>query len=126
MRLILDAGALIAIERGGRETRRRVNAAIAAGLPPLSHGGVIGQVWRGTGPRQATLARALAGVTIRPLDAALGRAAGQLLARTKGHDVIDAALVLLARDGDRIITSDPDDLAVLAHAADLDIELVLP
>jgi hypothetical protein len=63
---------------------------------------------------------------IRPLDAALGRAAGELLARTRQRDVIDAALVLLARDGDRIITSDPEDLAPLARAADLDVELVVP
>jgi len=40
--------------------------------------------------------------------------------------VIDAALVLLADDGDRVITSDPDDLAPLARAADVDVELVTP
>jgi hypothetical protein len=40
--------------------------------------------------------------------------------------VIDAALVLLAEDGDRIITSDPEDIAPLARAADLDVELVVP
>jgi hypothetical protein len=40
--------------------------------------------------------------------------------------VIDAALVLLANDGDRVISSDPDDLAPLARAADIDIELVIP
>jgi len=34
--------------------------------------------------------------------------------------------VLLANDGDRVITSDPDDLAPLARAADVDIELVTP
>ena len=45
----------------------------------------------------------------RPLDESLGRAAGALLGATKQSDVIDAALVLLAHDGDRIVTSDPDD-----------------
>ena len=63
---------------------------------------------------------------IRPLDAALGRAAGELLARAKQDDVIDAAIVLMANDGDRIITSDPEGLAPLARAADLDVELVRP
>ncbi len=63
---------------------------------------------------------------IRRLDAVLGRAAGELLARAGQHDVIDAALVLLANDGDRIITSDPGDLARLARAADIEIELVRP
>jgi hypothetical protein len=126
VRLILDAGALIALERGNRDTWRHLNTALAGREPPLSHGGVIGQVWRGGGARQAMLARALDSLDIRPLDTALGRAAGELLARARRHDVVDAALVLLAQDGDRILTSDPDDLAPLARAADLDVELVRP
>jgi hypothetical protein len=126
MRLIFDAGALIALERGDREMWRKLDVARATRLSPVSHGGVIGQVWRGGGARQAILARALAFVDIRRLDAALGRAAGELLARTRQRDVIDAALVLLAEDGDRIITSDPEELAPLARAADLDVELVRP
>ena len=53
------------------------------------------------------------------------RAAGVLLARARRSDVIDAAVVLLAADdGDVVITSDPLDLAVLAEAAGVDIELV--
>jgi hypothetical protein len=126
MRLILDAGALIALERNDRLTWRRLEAALEARNPPICHGGIVGQVWRGDGMRQARLARALVAVEIRPLDVSLGRAAGQLLARAKRSDVIDAALVLLAEDGDRIITSDPKDLAPLARAADLDVELVVP
>jgi hypothetical protein len=126
MRLILDAGALIALERGDRGTWRRYDAARQVCEAAISHGGVIGQVWRGGSTRQARLVHALDGVAIRPLDAALGRAAGELLARAKQHDVIDAALVVLAHDGDRIITSDPEDLALLARAADLDVELVEP
>jgi hypothetical protein len=38
--------------------------------------------------------------------------------------VIDAALVLLARDDDHIITSDPDDLEPLARAAGHHVEIV--
>jgi len=104
----------------------RLKLALAAREPPLSHGGIVGQVWRGRGPRHALLARALDVIEIRRVDAALGKAAGELLARARQHDVIDAALVLLANDGDRIITSDPEDLAPLARAADLDIELTRP
>ncbi len=102
-----------------------MKAAVAAGEVPVSHGGVVGQVWRGGGPRQALLSRALDGVDVRGLDQALGRAAGQLLADTRASDVVDAALVLLADDGDRVVTSDQDDLATLAAAAGLDIELVV-
>src|SRR5262245_53742556 len=104
--LVLDTGALIALERNDRAMWRRLKAARNAGTTPLSHGGVLGQAWRGHGPRQARLAAALETIEIRPLDAALGRAAGELLGQTGGRDVIDAALVLLAHDGDHIVTSD--------------------
>ncbi len=40
-----------------------------------------------------------------------------MLARTDASDVIDAALVLLAQDGDEILTSDPDDLGTLLAAS---------
>jgi predicted nucleic acid-binding protein len=126
MKLILDTGAFIALERNDRAMWQRLKLALQAREVPVSHGGIVGQAWRGKGSRQALLAKALDVVDIRRLDAALGRAAGELLARGKKSDVIDAALVLLANDGDRVITSDPDDLAPLARAADLDVELVMP
>src|SRR5450432_1254679 len=109
MKLVLDSGALIALERNDRAMWRRFKAAAIAGTSAVTHGGIVGQVWRGRGPRQALLAMALAGVEVRPLDDAVGRTAGQLLAATDGSDVIDAALALLADDGDQIVTSDPDD-----------------
>ena len=126
MRLVLDSGALIALERNDRSMWIRFKTAHASGIVVVTHGGVVGQAWRGKGPRQALLARALAGTDVRPLDDALGRAAGELLAHGRSRDVIDAALVLLARDGDRIITSDFDDLEPLMTAADLDVEVVRP
>ena len=124
MKLVLDSGALIALERNDRAMWRRFKTALIAGTPAVVHGGIIGQAWRGHGPRQALLAKALAGIEVRPLDEPAGRAAGQLLAATGGTDVIDAALVLLAEDGDRIVTSDPDDIEPLAAAAGRHVELV--
>jgi len=103
---------------------RRLKAAHLAGQTPVSHGGVVGQVWRGRGSRQALLAQALAGTDVKPLDDRLGRAAGELLALAKRRDVIDAALVLLASDGDHILTSDPGDLEPLALAAGRHVELI--
>jgi len=47
-----------------------------------------------------------------------------LLGRARMKDVVDAALVLLAVDGDMILTSAPDDLAALADAAGLHVDLV--
>ena len=124
MTLVLDSGALIALERGNRAMWRRLKAAHLAGDPARSHGGVVGQVWRASGARQALLARALDGMDVRPLDHELGRAAGALLARAKQRDVIDAALVLLAADGDVIVTSDIDDIERLAAASGRELEIV--
>lgn len=124
MRLILDNGALIALERNDRAMWRRLKLALVTEQVPLSHGGVVGQAWRGRGPRQALLARALEAIEIRPLDRALGRAAGELLARAARSDVVDAALVLLAGDGDQIVTSDPGDIEPLARAARRSVDLI--
>lgn len=124
MTLVLDSGALIALERNDRPMWRRLKAAYLSGSAPVSHGGVVGQAWRGRGGRQALLAKALAGVDVRQLDEALGRAAGELLGRANRSDVIDAALVLLAADGDLIVTSDPRDLEPLARASGRHVEIV--
>jgi hypothetical protein len=124
MSLILDSGALVAVERGDRDTMALIKQELAAGRAPLTHGGVIGQVWRGGAGRQAVLARLLPGLAIAPLDAALGRRAGLLLAKTRTVDVIDAALALLASDGDSVLTSDPSDVAALAAAAGAHVDVV--
>jgi hypothetical protein len=121
---VLDSGALIALERNDRAMWRRMKAAHLTGNAPVSHGGVVGQAWRGRGPRGALLVKALAGMDVRPLDEALGRAAGELLALARRIDVIDAALVLLARDGDHIVTSDPDDIEPLALASGRHVEVI--
>jgi hypothetical protein len=122
--LVLDAGALVALERGDREVLGLVKAEVVAGRVPRTHGGVVGQVWRGGTGKQARLAQVLPGLRILPLDEALGRRAGLLLARARTSDVVDAAVVLLAADGDTILTSDPEDLAKLAGAADLHVDVV--
>jgi hypothetical protein len=123
--LILDSGALIALDRDERAMWIRVKAAALAGEVPVTHAGVLGQAWRG-GSRQARLSQALDGVDVRPLDEALGRLSGRLLAASGHSDVIDAAVVLLAHDGDDIVTSDPGDLAALAAAAGRHVELIRP
>jgi hypothetical protein len=123
--LVLDSGALVALERNDRSMWARLKAAEITRELPMTHGGVVGQVWRG-GPRQARLARALQGIDVRPLDRALGRAAGELLARTSSSDVIDAAVVLLAANGDDIVTLDRRDFETLVRAAGRHIELIRP
>jgi hypothetical protein len=124
VRLVLDAGALVQVERGDRSTMALVKRELLAGRAPRTHGGVVGQVWRGGGGRQARLARLLPGLDVVPLDESLGRRAGVLLGRARMADVVDAAVVLLAQDGDFILTSDPDDLVPLASAAALHVDIV--
>lgn len=124
MTIILDAGAFVAVERGDRDLVAIIKRERLADRVPVTHGGVVGQVWRGGTGRQTNLARLLAGVDVEPLDDALGRRAGVLLGAAGTSDVIDAAVVLLARDGDEIHTSDPGDLTTLANTAGLHIELV--
>lgn len=101
----------------------RLKAAQSKGEIPKTHAGVLGQAWRG-GSRQARLAKALAGLEILPMDERLGRLAGELLGKTRREDVIDAAIVLLAEDGDQIVTTDPEDLAALARGAGRHVELI--
>jgi hypothetical protein len=123
--LLFDAGALIALERNDSSVWHRLKGALQDDEELLTHGGIVGQVWRGRGDRQARLARALSYLRVRPLDERLGRACGELLAKARTSDVVDAALVLLARDGDQIFTSDPDDIEPLASVAGRDVEIVL-
>ncbi len=125
MSVVLDSGALIALEKNDRAMWRRLKAALLAKSVPVLHSGIVGQVWRGGGPRQALLALALAGIDVRPLDDDLGRAAGSLLAHDRSADVIDAAqVVLLADDGDDIVTSHPDDIEPLAACLGRHVELL--
>ena len=123
MSLILDTGALLSVERNDRDVLALLKAQILARRIPLTHGGVVGQVWRG-GSRHAAVARLLRAVTIAALDEDLGRRAGLLLGRARRTDVVDAAIVSLAVDGDWILTSDPDDLRALAKAAGTHVELI--
>jgi hypothetical protein len=123
--LVLDAAALIALEHNERPMWVRLKAAQRDEEIPLTHAGVLGQVWRG-GPRQARLSQALGGLDVRAVDRALGRAAGELLGRTSLSDVIDAALALLAENGDDIVTLDRNDFRILAGALGRHVELVRP
>ncbi|MGH8878216.1 MAG: PIN domain-containing protein [Stackebrandtia sp.] len=124
MTLVLDAGALVAVERGSRELVARIKGERLLGRAPVTHGGVVGQVWRGGSGRQARLAQLLPHAEVVSLGAVLGKRAGTLLSRAASSDVIDAAVVLLAEDDDLILTSDPDDLVALAAASGTHVEIV--
>jgi predicted nucleic acid-binding protein len=115
--MILDAGALIAVSRNDRAMIARLVAAEEEGDELTTHSMVVAQVWRDHRGRQAPLARLLRGVNIVSIDDDLGRRCGELLGNAKTSDPIDAAVVLIATDGETVVTSDPDDIRHLARFA---------
>jgi predicted nucleic acid-binding protein len=121
-RVVLDAGAFVALERGDVRMRARLIAARKLGADIVTTSPVVGQVWRSS--RQVLLARALHATRIEAPDEVAARRAGDLLAKTRMKDVVDALVVGLARDGDTIVTSEVDDVRVLANAARVDATIV--
>lgn len=119
--LVLDAGALIAVERRDRRVLRLLELARESGHAIEVPTGVVAQVWRG-GSGQAVLARFLGAdvIAFLDLDLTTARALGQLCAVTGGSDVVDAHVALQALRFDRaVVTSDPDDIAAFAPDARL-------
>lgn len=108
----LDAGALIAFERGDRSMIAMIVVARSDGIRLAVPAGVVAQVWR-DGRRQARLARLLASdvVEVEALTDRRAREAGQLCGAAKTSDIVDASVALCARQrGGGVITSDPDDI----------------
>jgi predicted nucleic acid-binding protein len=122
--LILDSGALIALERQDREATARLKTARADGIRVATSPVAIAQAWRGSGVRNARLAVLLRGTAVPTIDRVVGRSAGELLGRARGHDVADALVVLVAAEGDAIMTSDPDDIRRLVDATGLRVRII--
>jgi hypothetical protein len=121
-----DSGALIAAERSERRIWARHRALLLRRIVPTIPAPVVAQCWRGT-PRQAQLARLLAGCEIESLDGTRARATGTLAGRARTADIVDATVVEGAlRRGDLIISSDDDDLAAIAAAVSRRIDIDHP
>jgi hypothetical protein len=116
--LVLDAGALLAVERADRTMLARLRAAERHGVGLRTNAIIVAQVWRDPRGRQARLASFMRAVDVRAVDLQLGRDAGVLLGHAGTSDPIDATVILIADHGDRILTSDPDDIRRLALAAE--------
>ena len=123
MAMLLDAGALIAYERGAPVMRALLARAHDDETPVKTTSGVVAQVWRG-GAGQARLAVLLRGVAELPLDPDASRRIGELLGVCGLADVVDASMVDIARSGDEILTSDTDDLVMLARAARKELVII--
>lgn len=111
--LTLDAGALIAYERGGERIRKILTIGYERGFVPTVPAIALTEVWRGDA-KDARVARLLKACSIEVLDERLARAAGNLRRATPGADTIDACIAVGVRwRGDTIATSDPDDMRAL-------------
>jgi predicted nucleic acid-binding protein len=111
--VVLDAGALIALDRGLATVRGYVLLADRSKVALATSSAVIAQVWRGGG-RQARLTRFLSSdlVTEIPLDPEAARRIGVLAAAVGSKDVVDGHVAIIALDRDAVVlTSDPADIA---------------
>jgi hypothetical protein len=113
---ILDAGALIAIDRNDRVVYEKIEKALRIGQPVRSNPNAVAQVWR-DGAKQARLAKTLRLVEVEPITREEGYRAGELLGATGTKDVVDATVALLAKPNDEMYTSDPGDLRLLTETA---------
>ncbi|MXV87442.1 MAG: PIN domain-containing protein [Acidimicrobiales bacterium] len=115
--MILDAGVLIAIDRGTKTGRNLLTNVDRLAEPLHTTAPVAAQVWR-NGSRQIRLARALGAMTVHPLAPGDVAQVGEALRRSGTADVVDAHLYLVAqRIGHDILTSDAADFASLRTAA---------
>jgi hypothetical protein len=115
MALVLDAGALIAVDRLDRKVGALLRVAQQESLSVRTSAAVIAQVWR-SGSLQANLARVLAGIDAASLDGATGRSVGEVLALSSTADVVDGHLGIIVRSGDIVLTSDPKDIKKILNA----------
>lgn len=113
--LTLDAGALIGLDKQSARMHALLDTARAEGLHVRIPAPVLAQVFR-DGRRQAALSRLikLRRTEVVPFDQREARAAGVLLGLSGTTDVVDAAVVVCARQNhDTVVTSDTADMTAL-------------
>ena len=126
--LVLDTGALIALDRGDDRTWAWLRAATRDAQTVQVPVGALAQAWR-SGPRQARLARALKKCDETPLDGQTARELGELCGRSGTDDVIDASVAVTAARASRlgpvsVLTSDRDDIVLLLVALNTSADVV--
>jgi predicted nucleic acid-binding protein len=116
-RLILDAGAVIALSRREHRALAFLRRAVELDAEVRVPVAVVAETVRST-RRDAPVHRVLTAVgLVEPTSEPIGRRAGALLGRTGGTNTIDALVVAEAIEsgGANILTGDPHDLALLAQ-----------
>lgn len=111
--MILDAGVLVAVDRGERAAQSFLAAALEESAVLRTSAPVVAQVWR-DGSRQARLARFLNTLEVHDFTLVDARMVGAMLLRSGTSDVVDAHIVALAvRLHDSIVTADATDFLSL-------------
>jgi PIN domain-containing protein len=111
--LVLDAGALIGLERGSEMMLALAEYAEKRGDGPVIPASVLAQVWRG-GPKAARLAKLLEVAEVDSLDEDRGREIGARLGARESSDVVDAHVVCCAIEREAVVlTSDRSDIEAL-------------
>jgi predicted nucleic acid-binding protein len=121
--VVLDTGALIAVERRDRSMLADLAVIMRHKIPAFVPAGVVAQAWRGS-PRQHDLAVLLASqcVRVESLDEPTALRIGLLLGASGASDVTDAHVAYLAAQKNaRVYTSDPHDIGVLAPQVDIQL-----
>lgn len=111
--VVLDAGALIALDRGAAAVRGYVLLADRGHVLLVTSSAVVAQVWRG-GARQGRLARFLGSSLVMEisLDPDISRRIGVLASAVGSTDIVDGHVAVIALERDAIIvTSDPGNIA---------------
>lgn len=112
MTAVLDAGALIAVDKRDRAVGAMLRVLQRDGVPVVTSSAVVAQAWRDP-RRQVNLARVLTGVDIAALDDIAAKKVGELLRANGTSDLADAHVALLVQPQDRVLTSDEDDIKAL-------------
>lgn len=115
MKAVLDAGALVAVDKRDRRLGAMLRVLQRDGIPVITSGGVVAQVWR-DGRRQANLARILSGVDVDALDDGVARKIGELLRQNRSEDLVDGHVALLVEPEDQVLTSDEPDIKALLRS----------
>jgi predicted nucleic acid-binding protein len=115
--LVLDAGVLIAHERGDRSSAAWLDRAAEEGVDIVVATPTTAEVWR-DGSRQVRLARLLNVCRIIDCDQQLARSGGEIMARASSRETLDAIVVAAAAlVGGAVLTDDLSDLRPLGAAA---------
>ena len=112
MTVVLDAGALIAIDNRDRAVGAMLRVFERDQVPIVTSAAAVAQAWRDP-RRQVNLARVLTGVDVAAVDDVAAKKVGELLRANGTSDLADAHVALLVQPQNRVLTSDEADINAL-------------